>query len=427
MNRLNKYIFTHHIDDDVILLNQLNKQHIAISKEKYYLIKSKTDNIDDLNNIRPNLYSLMRKLEFIVPYEYSELENVKTNYNNSIFGDKYYRLTVIPTMNCNYNCWYCYETHEKSVMSKEVQDSIIKHIELKIQDDGIRGINLDWFGGEPTLYYKEIMVPLSRRLKEIADKNNIPISNQITTNGSLFTNEDIEIFEEINLKSFQITLDGNKYFHEKVKKGKNSYDKTVKNINNICKRYDDLSFVLRINYSNDNIESCKEIINDILPENRKKIKVSFQRIWQTQGEETEIDINPIKKHFEDAGFIPDLYNISFVHSCYADKIEEAVINYNGLIYKCTARDYNESNADGKLNSDGTIDWDITKYNKRFGTARFENDRCLECDLLPACYGPCSQKVIEAKKNDDFDKICNYDGFKTTIVELLEHNYYQNIK
>ncbi|WOC53178.1 hypothetical protein BPO_p0095 (plasmid) [Bergeyella porcorum] len=42
------------------------------------------------------------------------------------------------------------------------------------------------------------------------------------------------------------------------------------------------------------------------------------------------------------------------NSCYANKINHSTINYDGIVYKCTARDFNLKNHEGRLSSDGNI-------------------------------------------------------------------------
>ena len=58
-------------------------------------------------------------------------------------------LTIAPTMECNFNCFYCFETNKpKGKMTPEVMDSIIKYIESM---PSLEKIYLTWFGGEPLL------------------------------------------------------------------------------------------------------------------------------------------------------------------------------------------------------------------------------------------------------------------------------------
>ena len=73
--------------------------------------------------------------------------------------------------------------------------------------------------------------------------------------------------------------------------------------------------------------------------------------------------------------------------------------------------------DGCLRPDVTVLWSMEMLHRRMGYFRFDNERCLNCNLLPACFGPCSQKVLETCATD-FDKICNYRGLKLSIDEFL---------
>lgn len=429
MYRLNKYAYFFKYNKDVLCLNLINKRIIIIEESKYDLIIRCSDNLEVLNKENANLWSLLYKLGFIVEQFYDEYFEIKTNYNVSVFNDSSFRLTVIPTLNCNYNCWYCYEDHVKEVMSKSVQESVIKLVENKIYNQKIKQINLDWFGGEPLICFNDILYPLSKKIKQLAMDNNVFFSNQITTNGYLFNLDNIQLLSEISLKNFQITLDGNECFHNKVKKNKlgDSYRTVVRNINSICKNIDDLNFTLRINWTDKNIIDCTDIIKDIEKINRHKIKVSFQRVWQLKDLNNTYSqvLDKSKEEFRNNGFQVDDFSIPFVQACYADKYEQAVINYDGLVFKCTARDFNSVNADGVLNSKGEINWDRNKFYKRMGRAKFSHKKCKECDLLPACYGPCSQKVLEIS-DDNFDKICNYHGVKATIDEILKRKYHEII-
>ena len=49
-------------------------------------------------------------------------------------------------------------------------------------------------------------------------------------------------------------------------------------------------------------------------------------------------------------------------------------------------------------------------------ATFENKHCLACNLLPVCFGPCSQKMVEFNGNDDdFEKICLKGG----VIKIID--------
>lgn len=110
-------------------------------------------------------------------------------------------------------------------------------------------------------------------------------------------------------------------------------------------------------------------------------------------------------------------------ACYADRYHQAVINYDGSVFKCTARDFAKTNErDGILMNDGRIDWDEKKFNKRLGKTTIENKYCNNCKYLPLCFGPCSQKQLELTDMKDFKTICYKGGMKTGLNRLYRDFY-----
>ena len=96
---------------------------------------------------------------------------------------------------------------------------------------------------------------------------------------------------------------------------------------------------------------------------------NFQRVWQDRNDnvedETEEKITQIRNLFRDAGFAVNtnylLHGVS--NSCYGDKLNHLLINYNGDVYGCTARDFNKENRIGFLDSCGEVHYDYKKLEK----------------------------------------------------------------
>lgn len=42
--------------------------------------------------------------------------------------------------------------------------------------------------------------------------------------------------------------------------------------------------------------------------------------------------------------------------CYGDHANHFIVNYNGDLYKCSARDFTKENREGVLTSDGDLEW-----------------------------------------------------------------------
>ena len=87
------------------------------------------------------------------------------------------------------------------------------------------------------------------------------------------------------------------------------------------------------------------------------------------------------------------FNVSTLSQrCYSEKENHIVINYNGDIYKCTARDFVPELREGVLQQDGTI-----TYNERYAD-RMETKYgwiyCRDCIIMPIC-NICSQVRLES--------------------------------
>ena len=122
--------------------------------------------------------------------------------------------------------------------------------------------------------------------------------------------------------------------------------------------------------------------------------------------------NAIKKGFSVSqhGFRSREY-----HVCYADRKEYYAINYDGNIYKCTARGYKEEERIGRLAESGDILLNENKIANYYAKATFDNEHCLNCKILPLCYGPCIQKTKEYyNKEVEFSQICM---LSTTDIDL----------
>ncbi len=121
---------------------------------------------------------------------------------------------------------------------------------------------------------------------------------------------------------------------------------------------------------------------------------SFHQVWQdVKSKDIDMLLIEVKRKFIQHGLTVEKQlekSVSF--TCYADKVNEAVINYNGYIYKCTAREFNKKNREGVLKENGKIIWN-SNNSIRMKT-KLTNKLCLECSIFPLCGGGCSQHAYE---------------------------------
>ena len=198
----------------------------------------------------------------------------------------------------------------------------------------------------------------------------------------------------------------------------------------LCDKLNDINIYLIINYDNETLEDIIEILDCFPKKYRKMIKIDFQRIWQTYDKGISFNerLTKIVTLCENKGFRTSSAHFSLYkgYKCYADRWHQAVINYNGNVYKCTARDFNKKNRCGYLEKDGKIKWNAQKIIKRFSKSTFNNNMCINCKLLPLCLGPCSQKIIETK-NGDLKTICHLNLLETSVKDFVINRYKQLVR
>jgi uncharacterized protein len=416
-SQFNNFIFEENI---VIAYNSFSNQFIILDPQLFELFKAGCDNneIESLKNYHEELFDVLVNHGFIIDPDTDEIQKVKEIREKIDFNLSEYRLTINPTMNCNFSCWYCYESHIKdSKMNTDKLQNVKNFILNTLNDPNIKNFYLNFFGGEPLLYFNKVIKPLVEFTKEICEEKNINYNTSYTSNGFLISNDMIDVFNQTNIDHIQITLDGSKEEHDKVRfvsKKKGSYDIITKNIKLLTDNK--IYVVLRINYTDKNIDSTIHIAEDIneLKIDKSYINVSFHNVWQ-EGNANFDKVSNIMNEFKKFGYYTQsLYGTldTLQNSCYADKINQATINYDGKVYKCTARDFTEENKEGDLNDEGIIIWN-NKKDLRLDS-KFKNPSCLKCSILPICNGGCSQQAIE---NHDRD-YCIWDGSNVTKQDIV---------
>lgn len=394
-----KFSFYNHIVEEeniIILYNALSGAYTAISKQIYDLLLKHQDNLQAFEHVNKKLYSSLVANGYIVPKDYDEKSVVKNFRLRQKFNEGTYQVTINPTMDCNLNCWYCYESHiKKSRLTPVLRDAIVKNIKSEYEQKKYRALSLSFFGGEPLLCTDDIIFIINE-LKDFVKAEEIKATLFFTTNGTLVTDKLLAAIKNYSA-GFQITVEGNEQKHDSIRffnsSRKGTYALIFKNIRKIINQ-DNNNVTIRINYNNETLDNSEQLLNDIIGLNSKKVSVALHRIWQE--EENSIDYSKI------FSFINKLQenNVSVYymgletkwHTCYADNYNQVVINYDGNVYKCTARDFNAANAEGVLKHDGFIEWDVNKIMKRMSC--ITPKICEDCNRLPSCPGICSQKIIE---------------------------------
>lgn len=406
--------------------NGLNNTHFKLTLQLSKKIEQLMTDPQLLSKMLPDLSAKLESNGFLIEDDINEIDIIRTKYNESV-NSPYYSITVLPTLNCNFKCWYCIQNHIPSIMAEETMQKIKKHIVYMIEVQKIKSLHLDWFGGEPFMFYSKVVKPLSLFAKSFCKEKNVDFSLGTTTNGYYINKKVGQELTELGFSTFQITLDGNKEFHDKVKFQNgcvSAFDTVLKNIDNLIDSNSNVNIALRINYSNNNVTDSivNQINTHINPKHRANIIVCPHKVWQeTPNPDFKKSINSILDLFDKAGYRTQRWNPStgFV-PCYASRKYFTTINYNGDILKCTAcDDLYAKTPRGAILNDGSLKWN-DDFDKKYQEASFENERCLNCKSLPLCMGLCPRDHYNGRSH------CKYDGedetLESSIFERLKQVY-----
>lgn len=423
LSKFNTFFF---YEDNYVGYNSYSNEFILVNPALYDLcvVGSKKNDYDELKEIHEEFYKFLVQKGFLVADSLDEFEMVKEQSRKIDSDSSVFELIVNPTMNCNFKCWYCYETHIKdSKMDADTIASVISFSKDAIKHQSeIKTFVLSFFGGEPLLYFDKVIKPILTEVSDFCKVQNVNFSSGMTTNGLLITPQMLNFCKKYGLSSFQITLDGNRDRHDKVRfisEGRGSYDRIVENVKLALKNA--IRVNLRINYSIETICGLEDILMDFkdLSEREKNLlNFDFQKVWQEEASLKE-EIRSIAIEFDRLGYqVSGLYGgfAPVLSSCYADKRYQATINYNGEVFKCTARDFTNNTGEGVLNADGTITWN-EKYERRLH-AKFNNAPCKECKILPICGGGCSQHALEHEGID----YCVYNFDEDAKTEMIRNKF-----
>ncbi|MGV8094258.1 MAG: radical SAM protein [Mangrovibacterium sp.] len=108
--------------------------------------------------------------KILISENYDEKEQyLKSITNSTSFANKTVSLTILPTINCNLSCPYCFEKLDgkKGKMGVTVQKDIINHLE-RIPEPFDK-VTITWYGGEPTLAINTVK-SLSKEIQEFCLK-----------------------------------------------------------------------------------------------------------------------------------------------------------------------------------------------------------------------------------------------------------------
>lgn len=378
----------------------------------------------------PVLHGQLVDNGILVPDDKDEVQAVRDLITQIDDDPTQFHLHINPTLACNFRCWYCYEDHaDSSYMNSETLDAVLALIRSKVEKPELKHMQLSFFGGEPLLHFDKVAAPLISTAAELCKERDINLFIHFTSNGYLLTSGIMDILSPLNV-SFQITLDGHRESHNKVRRANNSegsYDVIVRNVAKLLAAAK--SVVLRINYTEETLKEIPSIIEDLKStlstEGKRYLTIDLQQVWQDIAEDSRERIRKevirLMDEIKSNGFhaTAPIHCDSIRNSCYGDHFYHFLINYNGLVYFCTARDFTPGNAVGKITKNGEIEWDNEAY-VYHRNIKFSREICQTCRIAPICGGGCRQKSKELEGYEE----CTYGYSEQDKDDIIMRRFQQ---
>lgn len=333
----------------------------------------------------------------IVSHDSFEKASLLTAINYAKFNTDSARIVVCPTMACNFRCPYCFQEHRNMRdMTPEIQEAILEHIKVLVEQSHVREIVLSWFGGEPLLR-DDIVTSLTKEVRAYCYSQGAGFRASMTTNGFLLTPEIVFSLQQIEPNwTIQVTIDGPKDIHDSrrsLTNGDGSFDRIVKNIKSIDSKAIELH--VRVNIDKTNFWTFKQVAE--LFEDRENVfcYAAPVTIEETQSED---QVKSCYSHSEHCDMWLNLFKAGAVQEdldsllsdnlamCSAEDLYSVVIDSEGFLYKCIDQAGSKDHAFGHIINEKI---DRPGWKSRYiGRDVLNEPECCDCAFVPLCQGGC---------------------------------------
>lgn len=397
---ISKFVYIFHRSEEYFLYSALSNSLAKIDEDLYHLLVD----IDQKNNVDvevpEDIMLQLIKMKVINVDDEKEIAGIKFHILSNRFYPRTLHLTINPTLACNFNCEYCFESsHPVKHMSDNIEDDIIKFIKNK---DLVNKIKVTWFGGEPLLAFKRI-ISLSERILGLG----YDYSAGMITNGYLMTEDVIRKFKDLRIRTVQITIDGNETLHNKrraLKNGGKTYNKILDNIERAQNLSPETKIIVRVNIDPETATDFINIWNLFREKKYPNLNVYPGFITDKTGNrnrECMFDHKAIANflmdlYYKHNVYIPMFFPPTGISSCVIRNPNAVVIGPEGELYKCWNDVGDPERVYGYL--DGRITNEKLLYQYLIGADHLNNKECSECKFMPVCSGGCPyERIVNEKK------------------------------
>lgn len=403
--------------------NLVSHNYVKVNKTLLDYLKQKERVIEE--NIPKDIIETLKRNNIIT--EFDEIQYLDYRYNVLKFDQRKASYIVYPTLRCNFNCNYCFETVKTGTLGQEEISKLKLFFERKMHE--LDEINVRWSGGEPLLVWDKI-----KQICELLKKFNGSYSTSIATNGYLLNEKIVKEMLEYGFSSLQITIDGNKEMHNSIRYTSvdhNTYDRIL---DQISKSSFYLNIVIRYNIDQQNKDSFESLLKDLAKYelNKENIVIFVKPIRSKQGCLRQNNQIEEKLFFGlEKGYIKLAKQYGFKYAihpnyhkhlrCIYHQINSFAIDPALNLYKCAENIGLEKFQVGKINNNGSIkinNPDLIQRSSMYSPISITE--CRDCKVLPICNGKCPIEWEKNYKEKDAGCIPEKRTIKYKIEQLIQN-------
>ncbi|CAM3680637.1 radical SAM protein [Paracidovorax anthurii] len=294
-------------------------------------------------------------------------------------------LHLLPTEQCNFRCTYCYEDFQQGRMPPEVVHGVKRLIDRRAPS--LQLLSIAWFGGEP-LKALSIVEDISRHACAAGSRHGFRFRGSMTTNGWDLGLDTLSRLVALEVRDYQITLDGPAAIHDAVRvraDGAPTYERIWSHLCAAQASPLPFNITLRLHIRPDTAEEIArwipEVERTLLRDSRFKVLVktvehlggprdAIVPVYRSDRER-EAAVAPLYRALgARSAFRTDIY----ARACYAGRPNAWVIRSNGDLARCTVALKDPANRVGHLTPDGDMEIDQDRLRPWFhGLPSLAND------------------------------------------------------
>ncbi len=344
----------------------------------------------------------------LIEDETDELGRLRQWHDRTKYDMTSLSLTILPTLECNLRCLYCFEDKRPATMSSSTEEQVVKLVE-DLVSKGLRALQVTWYGGEPLLRVQTIK-RVSRAFGEVLGRvEGTSLNLGVITNGTLLTPNVVEELESVGVRKYQVTLDGGQPIHDKrrpMRTGAGSFERILSNLKQLSAR-DSIAYSIRVNVDRESMGHVEPLIdflasNHFVDQNVHRVYVSPVQYWGQGGcldypsscfltdqEFADYELGLNETVYRKYGLELVMITRPRPVPCAAVCQSSLVIGPAGELYKC----WTDVGAEACMTGHLEVPLRTGPHGQYAASSPFESSECRVCPVLPLCGGGCPARPM----------------------------------